>query len=345
MKHIGMDVHSTTTDITVLNSRGNEILHRRIRTRESDLLDFFKSMSGEKRAALEESQMADWVARVVDPHVSELIRCLPQHNKLISKSEKKCDSEDSRNLAELLYLNRLKSVHHPNEMYRALREGVRAYWNASQQLTREKNRLKAFFLFNGIHCEDERVYSGRYRKQYYEELGKRGANVDLARILYLQADSMKECKAMHLRMLREVAKPVKDSIRRLMTIPGVGEIGACTLAAYLENGWRIPNKRRLWQYCGVGMRRHESGGQGYEAASLNGNRYLKNVLMTAATWTITSGEEGSGLGKVYQRDKAAGVDLKRARRNLARKIAVVAQHMLRYQEEYNDGQLIVVMAL
>jgi transposase len=225
-----MDVHSTTTDLTVLNSRGKEILYRRIPTRELDLVDFFKNISGEKRAALEESQMADWVARVIDPYVSELIRCLPQHNRLISKSEKKCDQEDSRNVAELLYLNKLKSVHHPDETYRALREGVRAYWNASQQLTRAKNRLKAFFLFNGIHCEDERVYSDRYRKQYYEELEKRRANVDLARIMYLQTDSMKECKEMHLRMLRQVAKPVQDSIGRLMTIPGVGEIGACPTA-------------------------------------------------------------------------------------------------------------------
>jgi len=339
-----MDVHSTTTDLTVLNSKGKEILYRRISSRELDLIDFFKSIQGEKRAALEESQMADWVARVIEPYVSELIRCLPQHNRLITSSENKCDSEDSRNLADLLYMNKLKSVHHPDGVYRALREGVRAYWNASQQLTRDKNRLKAFFLFNGIHCEAERVYARRYRKEYYGELGNRGANVALAQILYLQTDSTTERKAMHLRLLRQVAKPVQDSIRRLMTIPGVGEIGGCTIAAYLENGWRLPNKRKLWQYGGIGIRRHTSNNRGYEAASLNGNRYLKNVFMTAAMWNITSGKDGSGLRKLYERDQAAGADPKKARRSLARKIAVIAQHLLRYQEEYDDEQLTVIMA-
>jgi hypothetical protein len=41
------------------------------------------------------------------------------------------------------------------------------------------------------------------------------------------------------------------------------EIGACSLIAYLENGCRLKNKRKLWLYCGIGVRRRKSSGKGH----------------------------------------------------------------------------------
>ena len=87
MKHIGMDVHSTTTVATVLSDRGRKLLRRQIPTREFDLIDFMRNIPGPKRVALEESQMADFVTRAIAPYVTEVIRCQPQHNRLISESE------------------------------------------------------------------------------------------------------------------------------------------------------------------------------------------------------------------------------------------------------------------
>ena len=144
MKHIGMDVHSTTTDACVRNGSGVIVLQRRIRTTHNELIDFVTSIKGQKRVVVEEDQMADWVTRLLKPHVDEVIRCQPQYNKLISSSEDKCDKTDAESLSELLYLNRVKPVHHPEEKYRVLREAVRAYWVASRDLTRAKNRLKGW---------------------------------------------------------------------------------------------------------------------------------------------------------------------------------------------------------
>ena len=150
MKHIGMDVHSTTTDACVRNGRGVIVLQRRIRTTQKELINFVTGIEGQKRVVVEEDQMADWVTRMMQPHVEEVIRCQPQYNKLISGSEDKCDKMDARALSELLYLNRIKPVHHPEIKYRILREAVRAYWVASQDLTRAKNRLKGWYLFTEL---------------------------------------------------------------------------------------------------------------------------------------------------------------------------------------------------
>ena len=339
MKHIGLDTHSTTTFATVLNDRGRKILRREIATRELDLIDFMQSIAGPKRVALEESQMADFVARAIAPYATEVIRCQPQHNRLISESEDKCDDRDSHSLAELLYLNKLKSVHHPAWEYRQLREAVRGYWISSRDLSRTKNRLKACYLFNGIHCEGKKVYSTRYRKRHRERFQSRSGNLNLLDLQYEALDSCRRRKAGHVRVLRSLAKPFHEELERLQSIPGIGPIGAYTLLAYLENGWRIPNKRKLWQYCGIGIRRHESNGKGHTRASRKGNRHLKNTLMTAAASIAARRSDDNALTRRWQAGLAAGIAPDRLRRNLARKIAVLAQYLLRFKEQYNDERI------
>jgi len=339
MKHIGMDVHSTTTDACVRNGQGIIVLQRRIRTTQSELIDFVESIRGDKRVVLEEDQMADWVTRLLQPHVSEIIRCQPQYNKLISGSEDKCDKMDAKALSELLYLNRVKPVHHPEMKYRVLREAVRAYWMASRDLTRAKNRLKGWYLFNGLHESGGRsIYSLRNRSKRLKAMEQQGWNIELAELLYERMDACRQLKAKHIGMLRKVARPVQDLIELVRTIPAMGPIRAYSLVSLLENGWRIPNKRKLWRYAGLSLRRYESRDIGLKGASKTGNRILKHVVMSAASTIVARGER-NGLLALWERDIRKNVDPKRARRNLARKIVVIAQHLLRFKQEYMDERI------
>lgn len=335
MKHIGLDLGRATTDVVVLNGRGQESLHRRVETREETLVELMKSIPGEKRVVLEESQMADWVTRVLQPHVSEIIRSQPQHNRLISRAENQDDYLDALHLAELLYLNKLKAVHHPEALYGELREAVHAYWRSSGEVTRSKNHVKVFLLFHGIPYRKEEPYSLRHREQLRETLRQKQVNRELAECLWLKLDQARAMKARFLKLLRQVSQPVRSSVRRLMTIPGIGFISACTLVAYLEQGWRFGNKRQAWQYAGLGVSRHTSAGKGTENASRSGNRCLKNVLLTAAI-TVSLQPQHSGLGRLWQRGIQQGKDPRRVRRTVGRKILVVAQHLLRSQKEYQD---------
>jgi len=288
---------------------------------------------------MEESQMADFVTRAIEPHVTKVIRCLPQHNRLISESENKYDRADARALAELLFLNKLKEVHHAPWEYRQLREGVRAYWTASRDLSRNKSQLKAFYLFNGVHCTGEKVYASRYRQAFTKQAENRSANLQILAQLYLQLDFCRTRKAAHIKILKELVQPFQQDERHLKTYPGVALIGACSLVAYLENGWRLKNKRKLWQYCGVGVRRHESGGKGHRKASRQGNRYLKNAVMTAAATIANRRMADNALTKMWRAGIAAGVPGDRMKRNMARKVAVLVQRSLRFKEEYHDDRV------
>jgi len=340
MKHIGMDVHSTTTRISVFSDRGREIKSTRVSTDEADLVGFLLKIPGPKQVALEESQMADFVTRMIQPHVTKVIRCLPQHNRLISESEKKCDREDAKALAELLYLGKLKSVHHSPWEYRQLREGVRAYWRASRELTSAKNLLKAFYLFNGVHCTGEKVYSKRYRQKWVQQLAQRSGNPKLLERRYAQMDFFRDNKAEHVKILRELTQPVQRDVRCLISYPGIGFIGACTLVAYLENGWRLKNKRKLWQYCGIGMRFHTSNEKGHCGVTRKGNRLVKNVVITAAAAIASRRNADNALTRMWRAGVEAGIEPDRMKRNLARKLAVLAQRSLRCKEEYDDDRVV-----
>lgn len=338
MKHIGMDVHSTTTDVCVRNGRGVIIQRCRIPTTKSDLQRLVLGIAGPKRIALEESQSADWVTRVLMPNADEVIRCQPQYNRLISRSENKSDRKDAEALSELLYLNRLKRVRHPDMAHRTLREAVRAYWIASRELTRSKNRIKAWYLFNGVHTPGNRVYTAKGRSEPLKELRGQGCNVELAGLLYERMDHCRQLKAKHIAVLREAAKPVRHLVRLLRTMPAVGPITAYTMVGLLEDGQRISNKRKLWRYAGLSLRQHESNDKGYEGASKSGNHLLKHVVMSAAITIVARGERNALL-QLWERDIRQNVNPKRARRNLARKIVVIAHQLLRSRQEYNDERI------
>ena len=340
MKPIGMDVHSTTTDACVRNEKGVIILHRRILTKASELEKFVSSIKGQKRVVLEEDQMADWITRVLQPLADEVIRCQPRYNILITGSEDKCDKVDAESLSELLYLNRIKPVHHPDETYRTLREAVRAYWIASRDLTRAKNRLKGWYLFNGVHEPGRGIYSLRDRSKHMNTLKKKDRNTELAELLYEQVDFCRQLKAKHIRVLRKAALPVKDLVKLVTTIPAIGPISGYSLVSLLEDGWRIPNKRKLWRYAGLSLRHHESRDIGFKGSSKTGNRILKRVVMSAAI-TIAAQGERNRLLALWERDIRHKVDPKRARRNLARKIVVIAQRLLRSKQEYQDEHITI----
>jgi transposase len=179
----------------------------------------------------------------------------------------------------------------------------------------------------------------RYRAGFSKQLEKRAANLRLLEQLYLHLDACRTRKAAHIRILKELTQGFRIDRDHLITHPGIGFIGACTLIAYLEGGWRLKNKRWLWQYCGVGLRRHESAGKGRRGATRKGNRYLKNVLMTAAATIAGRSDSHSALTRMWQVGITAGVPADRMKRNMARKVAVLAQRCLRFKEEYDDDRI------
>lgn len=332
MKFIGMDVHSTTTDICVINERGRQVGRYRVETTERELIQVIRGVDGPKQVVLEESQLADWVTRILSGEADKVIRCQPQHNALISHSEKKCDREDARKLAMLLKNEEIMPVHHPGLAYRGLREAVIYYWRSSQDLTRAKLRVKAYLLSRGVTRQRLDPTVLRHRALYRGLLQARGG-AQILELLWREVDFQRLQKAQYMRQMRAAGEAMREDLRHLRSIPGVGPVIAHTLAGYLERGYRFRNQRQVWSYAGLAVKQQDSGRQQRHSASRQGNRTLKNAVMTAVMVIALKGGDHE-LARSWRAGIARGVDPRRMRRTLGRKLLSIAQNLLRSHQDY-----------
>jgi hypothetical protein len=146
MKHyIGLDAHSATCTFVVLDEAG-KMTHRTIvKTSETTLLGFLKTLPGEKILTVEESHVSQWVYVLLNDKVEKLIVCNPVH--LGKKQGPKTDYRDAFNLAQALRGNFLKAVYHDESHWIQLRVLVSGYSDLVTEIVRTKNRLKAVFRF------------------------------------------------------------------------------------------------------------------------------------------------------------------------------------------------------
>jgi hypothetical protein len=168
-----MDVHKESISIAVLNFAGKVVMECVIETKASTTLQFIHGLSGDVRVTFEEGTWAAWLHDLLKPHVTELVVCNPRKNALL-KDGSKSDQIDARKLAELLYMNKLKSVYHGEHGLRMLKELSRSYLTISKDLGRVMNRLKALYRSWAIPCVGTQVYAPRYRSEWLSKIREAG---------------------------------------------------------------------------------------------------------------------------------------------------------------------------
>ena len=110
-KCIGMDVHKQSISIAVMSSVGKVVMECVIETKASTILQFIDGLRGDLRVTFEEGTWAAWLYDLLKPHVTEVVVCNPRKAALL-KDGSKGDRIDAHKLAELLYMNKIKSVYH-----------------------------------------------------------------------------------------------------------------------------------------------------------------------------------------------------------------------------------------
>jgi hypothetical protein len=97
-KYIGMDVHTETISIAVLNSDGKLVMESVIETKALTIIQFVQGLRGDLHVTLEEGTWAAWLYDLLRPHVNQVLVCDPRKNALL-KVGNKSDRMDARKLA------------------------------------------------------------------------------------------------------------------------------------------------------------------------------------------------------------------------------------------------------
>lgn len=330
MIYVGLDVHRDHCEAAIAED-GRVRSAGRIATAPEALERFARDLGPEAVVALESTANALAIARALEPHVGRVVLADPKAVRAAARGRAKTDRIDAALLARLAASGFLAEVWAPDEPTRARRRLVSRRMQLVHQRTREKNQVHAV-LHRGLH--------GRPPMSDLFGVGGRSwlAELELPADERLTVDGClrqidlidHEIAAVEVVIARQVLACAQ--MRRLLTIPGVNAVTACSLVAAIGEITRFPSARQLVSYLGLDPRVAQSGEQAarHGRISKQGPGYARHVLGEAA-WHL--GRTAGPLRGFHERVRARrGANV--ATIAVARKIAVICWHMLTKDEDY-----------
>jgi len=330
---IGLDVHRDFCEVAIA-AGGKARSGGRIQTTPEALALFAGSLAPTDRVGLEVTGNAAEIARILTPHVAQVVVVSP-HDTGISRARAKTDRLDALTLARLLAAGELDAVWVADEWTRAMRRRL----SRRSQLVRARTRAK-----NEIHAVVIRRLKGR--PPVSDVFGVTGRRWLAA--LELPDDERETISGClrHVDFLdqevgeldRAIAGQAlgNDAVLRLMTVPGVSVITASTFVAAIGDIRRLHSARKLVGYLGLDPKVRQSGNAPARHGRITkqGSAPVRHVLVEAA-WVAVRAP--GPLRAFYERVRARrGAQV--AAVATARKLASLFWCLLTREQDYAYGQ-------
>lgn len=245
-RYIGLDAHSSSCTVAVIGPSGKRLQARVLETNAKVLINFIRTIPGNRHLCFEEGPQSSWLYEVLSPFVQEIVVVGVQKNR-----GSKSDKIDAFALAEMLRIGAVRTrIYKEQGAFGALRELCRAYNFLVADSVRVQNRIKSLFLSRGIPCSGRQVYATGRREEWIEKLPEK--TQPLAVTLYLEYDAIEELR-------KKAEKAMLDEARKhpvyclLKTVPGIGKIYAAQLLPIVVTPYRFSSKRSFWAYCGLAI--------------------------------------------------------------------------------------------
>jgi transposase len=327
MYYSGIDLHKRSCCISTIDSEGILVDQVELPNDECLILNYFQSKGGEHRAVVECTANWYWLSDLLLAHGIDLTLAHAKYLKAICYAKVKTDKVDSLTLAQLLRMGLVPAAHQIDPEMRWIRDVMRSRLKLMSKKISSVNSIHRILEKFNISVPEGKGLSYPAHLDYLEQ-------VDLDKGYRLQVNNL--CAQIRLldRQIKGIEKWLKPilvpnvDVRRLLTLPGVGEISGYTIYLEVDGIDRFESVKRFLSYCRLvpgadnssGRRRHKSGNK-------DGNRYLK-VAFTDAV--VKAAQHYPEIGQFYRkklRKKLKPV----ARTIVAQELAKIAYHVLKYQ--------------
>src|SRR5215212_42794 len=329
MRFIALDVHRDFCEVAI--AEGGRVRRAgRVETTPATLELFAQSLARDDQVVLEATGNALAIARIIEAHVGRVVLANPKAVKNATQSAK-TDKRDARTLAKLLAAGFLPEVWTPDERTRVLRRRISRRAQLVRQRTREKNQVHAILIRNLKGRSPAADLFGVAGRRW---LATQQLPVDEREMVEACLRGIDFLDSEVVAIDRALAELVLGSgeLRRLLTLPGVNFVTACALLAAIGDARRFPSARQLVSYLGLDPRVRQSGSEParHGRISKQGPGETRHVLVEAAWHAART----TGPLRAFHERIAVRRGRNVATVAVARKLAVIAWHMLNRGEDY-----------
>ena len=328
MRWIGLDIHVDFCEVAI-HEDGATRRAPRVETSELALRRFGEQLVSTDTVVLEATGGAWSIARLLAEYAQVLVADA-RPLRALSQAKAKTDRADARSLAELGARGLLTAVWIADDPTRVLRRLLARRDQLVRQRCRAKNEIHAALHRNLLRSPVSDLF-GRWGRRWLAELDLPGHERHTVESCLRQVDLIDEELAAIDRAIAERALG-EERIRRLMTIPGVDVVVAAALVAAIGPIDRFDDPRKLTSYLGLDPTVSQSGSEPpkHGRISEQGSSMTRRLLVEAA-WTAS--HTPGPLHAFHARIRARrGAQI--ATVATARKLAVLAWHMLQTEQDY-----------
>ena len=318
MEHFaGLDVSMKETHVCVVDGEGEVVLETMATTLPDAIAAAVARAPRCRRVVLETGRMAPTLyhglAALGVPVIC--IESRQAHLALKSLATHKTDRNDARGLAQLARTGFFKPVHVKSLPAHAVRALILARKKLVGQRVTLENQIRGLAVVFGVRLP--RGLSPAFAKQVASgSQGVAGLACAMAGLLAARNAVLEAIIAID-RDMKRLARS-SEACRRLMTIPGVGQLTALAFVAAIDEPERFRRSRDVGAYLGLVPRRYQSGEIDYTGSiSKCGDRRVRTLLYEAANVMLTRYRgklDPQGLGTRHRPalDHAQGADRARA---------------------------------
>jgi transposase len=331
--YAGLDVSMKETHICVVDRDGDVALETNTSTLPEAIAAALAKAPDCQRVVLETGRMAPTLyhglAALGVPVIC--IESRQAHLALKSLATHKTDRNDARGLAQLARTGFFKPVHVKSLPAHAVRALILARKKLVGQRVTLENQIRGLAVVFGLRLP--RGLSPAFAEQVTSgSQGVAGLACAMAGLLTARNAVLEAITAID-RDMKRLAR-ASEACRRLMTIPGVGQLTALAFVAAIDEPERFRRSRDVGAYLGLVPRRYQSGEVDYTGSiSKCGDRRVRTLLYEAANVMLTR-YRGKLALKEWALDIGRRSTMRKARIALARRLAIIMHAMLRHGTEF-----------
>ena len=341
MNYCGIDLAGVSSYVYVTDDRGRKLTAGEVSTQKAAFEGRLKRfVRGGLSIAIEAGNQTAWVYEALVQMGATVTVVNPTKVKLIAESRRKTDKIDAKILCELLRLDGLPHpVHVPGRATRALRGLLVARRQLISARTKLCNVVRGLLRQEGVRLPARALSSFAGWRRLLE----RGfEQPHLCTVVATYFDTFVSLTDSIHDIERELAEHERKDNRaaRLKTIPRVGRIAALTFLAAVDDVHRFPSSRKLVGYSGLAPTVRSSGERTqYGSISREGRRELRAVWVQIAHLVAIDTSRATRPLRTWFNKVARRRGKKTATVALARRLLVIAYHLLREETTYDAARL------